>query len=65
MMAVDLSMVVSVNKTLPLKREIVRVGNGEKIEFQPYQNFRLLSNSIFWSTIKFYKHAIFIDICTS
>ena len=33
-------------KHLPLKREIVRVGNGEKIEFQDYQKFILLSNSI-------------------
>ena len=26
-------------ENLPLKREIVRVGNGEKIEFQHYQRF--------------------------
>jgi len=32
-MAVDIFMVVSVNKPT-LEREIVRVGNGEKIEFQ-------------------------------
>ena len=40
-----------------MKREIVRVGNGEKIEFQPYQKFRLLSNSIITSTIKFDKRS--------
>ena len=49
-------------KHLPLKREIVRVGNGEKIEFQPYQKFRLLSNSIIRSAIKLNKHVVFIDI---
>ena len=49
-------------KHLPLKREIVRVGNGEKIEFQPYQNFRLLSNGIYRSAGKSDKHTKFVDI---
>jgi hypothetical protein len=48
-------------KHLPLKREIVRVGNGEKIELQHYQKFILLSNGIIRSAVKLDKHVIFID----
>lgn len=62
MMGAVNSMVVCVNKPTLWRGNNERVGNGEKIEFQPYQNLTVLSNGICRSAGKPNKHTKFVDI---